>query len=256
MIFFILTASAASAGGLDEYKAGFNSNKYGKFKEAVEHFNKAYDSGELDDETLASVCFSRAFAYRNLGDFEKALKDYDRALELDAELREDYYYHIALGAALAGAGDNDKAIEEFNSAIKINPESAPAYNGRGVALRQKGAWKDAIQDHEKSLQLSPRYWKAMNDLAWLLSTSPEQEYLDKDRALELIEQALKIRPMPDTIETAAAVYARNGDFEKAIQYQEMLIEVLKTAGMDYRIPENQARLEAYKSGSPWVDTLK
>jgi tetratricopeptide (TPR) repeat protein len=59
------------------------------------------------------------------------------------------------GNAYAGKGQSDRAIEDFDQAIRLNPNNAEAFYNRGVALRALGQQARAIADFAKARQLNP-----------------------------------------------------------------------------------------------------
>ena len=60
-------------------------------------------------------------------------------------------------------GEYDKAIKEYNKAIELNPKYAEAFNNRGLAYRHKGELDRAIKDYNKAIELNPKYAKAFNN---------------------------------------------------------------------------------------------
>jgi len=53
-------------------------------------------------------------------------------------------------------GHYEKAIFEYNKAIKINPQHAMAYNNRGIVYESKGQYDKAISDFSKALEIDPK----------------------------------------------------------------------------------------------------
>ncbi len=60
--------------------------------------------------------------------------------------------------------DYDKAIQEANAALKINPKAAEGYNLLGIAFFFKKVYKFAEENFLKSLNLRPSYAQAYNNL--------------------------------------------------------------------------------------------
>src|SRR6266852_2415509 len=56
------------------------------------------------------------------------------------------------GKAYRAKGDSDRAIADFDEAIKTDPANAEAFNSRGIALRDRGESDRAIRDLEQVAQ--------------------------------------------------------------------------------------------------------
>src|ERR1700677_2704757 len=63
------------------------------------------------------------------------------------------YYHAGLKLYLAK--DYDRAVQYFGAAIKVDPQNAAAYQGRGNCYYAKTDYADALQDYRQVQQLSP-----------------------------------------------------------------------------------------------------
>jgi tetratricopeptide (TPR) repeat protein len=75
----------------------------------------------LDDayeEGMATIYNARGTYYFGNGDYASALKDYEKAVELD---NGPAIYHLTLGVALWKLGDRERAISECTRAIELEP---------------------------------------------------------------------------------------------------------------------------------------
>jgi Flp pilus assembly protein TadD len=63
--------------------------------------------------------------------------------------------HIVQGNLLVGQGRYDRAVAEYTEAIRIEPRSALAYMGRGVARAKAGRVKRAIADQTEATRIDP-----------------------------------------------------------------------------------------------------
>ena len=61
------------------------------------------------------------------------------------------------GVAYAKKGEYDKAITDYNKAIELNPEYARAYYNRGNAYAEKGEHDKATADYNKAIEIDPEY---------------------------------------------------------------------------------------------------
>src|SRR6516165_4910804 len=57
------------------------------------------------------------------------------------------------GLAYDGKEEHDRAIADFDRAIELNPDDAVAYDNRGYVYDAKGDQDRAIADYDKSIEL-------------------------------------------------------------------------------------------------------
>src|SRR4030042_5342299 len=81
------------------------------------------------------------------------------AQQKQTELRDAKAYNNR-GLAYSHKGQYDQAISDFNKALEINPRYAEAYNNRGLAYDERGQLDQAISDFNKALEINPRYAEA------------------------------------------------------------------------------------------------
>lgn len=180
-------------------------------------------------------------------DYAAAIRDYRR---LVAKRPDDPDLVYQLGMIYLTAGQPRKAIERFTRAIELDDEHFNSRRSRGDALISIGDHEAAIADLEVALTLKPDDGGILNNLAWLLATSPVDELRDGARAVELATKACEGTEWraAHIISTLAAGYAEQGDFENAKKYSRQAIEV---GGVDDQIGEQlRGELESYEAGAP------
>ena len=142
--------------GKIDYK---RSNKYfglgigyairGELETAIEYFDKAI---AFNTEN-ASAYANRGNIYLQQSQWDKALADYDRALEIYPKLSGRTYYNR--GSIYDMRGNWDQALADYNMAIELKSHFYAAYFQRGnLHLRQEN-WLDAIEDFEQAIELEP-----------------------------------------------------------------------------------------------------
>ncbi|MFC2049798.1 tetratricopeptide repeat protein [Chloroflexota bacterium] len=119
----------------------------GEYDKAISDFTKAI---ELQPDRAAAYN-SRGLAYCYKGEYNKAISDYNNAIELDPKNAKVYYYNR--GCSYHSLGEYDKAIADYTKAIELDPEFNRAYYRRGLAHEAKGEYDKAINDFEKVAQL-------------------------------------------------------------------------------------------------------
>lgn len=121
---------------------------------------------------------------------------------------------VNLGTALLSAGRVDQAIEQFNAALQINPNSYTARTGLGVALADQGKLDEARPYYEAALAIKPDYAEALIDLALLLSRQGKLDEADAH-----YEEALQSEPENDKAHNNLGVnLAREGRTAAALEH--------------------------------------
>ncbi len=72
----------------------------------------------------------------------------------------DFYNLYFEGNALLSKGQNDKAIEKYNQAIKLFPSADYVYFNRGNAYFKKKDFANALIDYNKTLKMNTDYAEA------------------------------------------------------------------------------------------------
>jgi tetratricopeptide (TPR) repeat protein len=109
-------------------------------------------SGRETQRNLAGAFNNRGNAYNGKGEYDRALQDFNEAIRLNPNVAGAFYNR---GIAYNGKGEYDRAIEDFNEAIRLNPNYAEAFYNRGItflALRQEAR---AAADFAKARTLNP-----------------------------------------------------------------------------------------------------
>ena len=197
----------------------------------------------------AGAYYNRGIAYKNKGQYERAISDYTKALEINPRDADTYYNR---GITYRNKGQYDKAITDFTKGIEINPRDARAYNNRGIVYAQgKGQYDKAITDFTKAIEIHPWDTSAYNSLSWLLATCPTSRYRDGVEAVGLAQKAVELDNSFHNLDTLAAAYAEAGNFEKAIKAQERAISLLKINANTKELAEAKEHLGYYKAHKPW-----
>jgi tetratricopeptide (TPR) repeat protein len=96
---------------------------------------------------------NRARAYQTKGDFERAIADYNEAVRLDPKSARAF---TDRGSAYQTNGDLERAITDYDEAIRLDPRSARAFTNRGTAYEAKGNLERAIADYDEAIGLDPK----------------------------------------------------------------------------------------------------
>jgi tetratricopeptide (TPR) repeat protein len=213
-------------------------------KEAPEYFTQLIDKEPEQPVWLGR----RASTFHRLGKNDLAIKDYSEAIRLAPN---SVYYYNNRGLVYASEKKFDEAIADYETAIKFDPASALPYSNRAFALTRKKEYVKAVASYEKALEIDDTSVYALNGLAWLLCTCPEEKVRDGKRAVTLAEKVCQLTNHQNGgyVDTLAAAYAEVKDFVRAVEMQEKAINVSDMPIKD--MEEAKQRLVLYQSKMPY-----
>jgi tetratricopeptide (TPR) repeat protein len=122
----------------------------GNGEKALADFDEAIQLGY----DTANAYSSRALFLTASGEYEKAVSDFGKAIEKGDKSEATL---VNRAAAYLQMNDVDKAIDDYNAAIAINDKNAGVLQQRATAFKIKGELDKAIQDFTKAMELSPNF---------------------------------------------------------------------------------------------------
>ena len=162
-----------------------------------------------------------------------------------ASTSKDPAFYLARGELRSRRGDLDRAIADFDEAIRLGPDKAPAYSHRGNAWRSKGDKDRALADYEAAIRIDPNnpvvfrdrgiLWRELGDLdqalidldcAIRLGFSDASAYNERglvwyekkhyERAIADFNQALKVDPsLVSALVNRSIAWRSKGDLDRA-----------------------------------------
>jgi tetratricopeptide (TPR) repeat protein len=181
-------------------------------------------------------------------DYPAAIRDFRK---LAAQQPDDAVIVAQLAMLYLAAKQPRQAIKRFTRSIEIDDKNFASWRGRSDAEISIGDHKAALADLERALVLQPDDSGVLNNLAWLLATSPDDAIRNGKRAIELAQKACEETKweQPHIVSTLAAAHAEAGDFEEARKYSRQAVE------SDGSPPEVKKQLEgelaSYVAEKPW-----
>lgn len=220
------------------YNAGLDFREKDLFEKAIEEFDAAI---ELEPQ-FAEAYYKRGNIYCKMGQLETGIQDLNKAIELNSQLNDAYYDR---GAAYCTLGKLEQGIEDFNEAIRLNPLDAMAYGSRGNAYCELGEFKKAMLDCDAAVKLDPQYGYAY----YVRGNIYRQQKLF-EKAIENYDEAISIDPqLVFAYCDRAGVYHELNQFEKAIQDYDEAIRLDPTESSAYYNRGNAyCRLAQYENG--------
>ncbi len=168
------------------------------------------------DKDCADALYVRGMVKYDSQNFEDALPDFERAVELEPT---DAANHERLGWTYYELGSLEKSLPEFDAALKIDPNFEHAYYGRGLYWMAMQKPAKAIDDLSKAFQIDPTFPDYAVDLAlayatkgdWVaaiatqkkvLAIAAEDDQPEQQKRLKLYS-AKRLPAAPSEVESAA-----------------------------------------------------
>jgi tetratricopeptide (TPR) repeat protein len=156
-------ALAASA-GIKAANDCYDQFRTGNMKAAVKFCTEAIESGDLEKADLVGALINRGVAFRNLGEYKRAIVDYTEALK---GAPDDPLIYANRANARRELGELKHAYDDANKAISLDGKRAASWYTRGAVLEKAGQLKNAHADYMHALKLDPENEEYKNQLALL-----------------------------------------------------------------------------------------
>jgi tetratricopeptide (TPR) repeat protein len=157
-----------------------NKNELGDKQRAIKDYTQAIKINPND----ADAYYNRGIVRYQLGDKQGAIDDYTQAIKINPNLALAY---VLRGSARYELGDKPGAIDDYTQAIKINPNLALAYYVRGIVRDELGDKQGAIADYTQAIKINPKDADAYYNRGVV-----RDELGDKQEAIDDFQQAAKL----------------------------------------------------------------
>jgi tetratricopeptide (TPR) repeat protein len=106
------------------------------------------------------------------------------------------------------------------------------------------------------LEIDPNDGNALNNLAWVLATHPDDAIRNGKRAVELAEKAISLPGgvVPIVLRTLAAAYAEAGDFSKAMDTLQHAIDLAAAQNNTSLLATLRHEMELYQTRTPYRES--
>ena len=194
---------------LNEY--GIFLYKYAYYEESIEvnlRFIRLSEETNGQNGLTAGSYGNIGLVYRNLGDYNKALDYYFKALEIRKDVLGEKHPNTAgtygnIGVVYHNLEDYDKVLEFYNKALEIDKDvlgenhhdTAISYNNIGVVYDELGDYDKALEYHNKALEIKKEVLgekHASTAMSYNNIGNVYDDLGDYDKALEYHNKALEI----------------------------------------------------------------
>ncbi len=136
------------------------------------------------------VRYNLGMCLRDKNEINKAIDQFNMAIALDPDYGEAYNQAAYL---YAKQGNYEKALEYFNTYSRLNPRDANPVDSKGDLLWRMGRLDESISSFKKALELKPDFFYSASKIAYIYGM--KEEYA---KAYEWIDKNIEMSPSSGT----------------------------------------------------------
>lgn len=161
---------------------------------------------------------------------EEAISALRKLVELDPNNVDNRTYEI-LGLSLTLLGKHEEAKECHEKVVINEPSNAQACAGLALNCQMLKEYQRSISNYKRAIQIkpdSPELFWVYGNLAFLYATCLKADLRNGSEAIILAKQACTLTDFKNHLYVAvlAAAYAEQGDFNRAVEYQNEAIDLV------------------------------
>jgi len=146
----------------DYLEKGIQETNEGKFDDALHSLNRAI--GLKNDDALAY--FSLAIVFHNINELKSAYDNYSKAIELKPDMTDAYFNRAQVLIAYKDESKYSDALKDFDKAIELDSKFIDALYYKAVIQKNLKDYEGAVETLDKVLKIDPQavYSKALKIL--------------------------------------------------------------------------------------------
>ncbi len=196
--------------------------------------NKVWNNSETFWTNVISVSKNETSAYNGRGkyyrqqnDYDKALIDYNKAIECDPE---NYKAYTNRGKIFFDRGKYKESINDFSKTIELDPNYFEAWSNRGAAYATIKNYSKALSDIDKALEIKPNHSNSFKNRALVY-----MELGENKKAIDDFNTYQKLTGKDaNIINSIGACYLNMKDYSNAIKEFSKAISMMPNQGIFYR----------------------
>lgn len=125
-------------------------------------------------------------------------------------------------------GDYDRAIRAFDRALEADATNKMARFGKGTVLIRMADYAGAVEVLEPMTREYPEDYSLKNNLAWLYATAHDNAVRNSSKAIALAQDALLIAPKDYHVwSTLSEAYYVDGQYDRALRAAEEALDLAR-----------------------------
>jgi serine/threonine protein kinase/Tfp pilus assembly protein PilF len=169
--FYFWNCKGLALEGLEEYERAIAA-----YNEAIKRMPEFFEATN-----------NRGEAYAKLNKTEKAIADFERAIQISEE--KSFVSWNNLGKLYYQQQEYDKSIHAYQQAIKVKDDYLPALVGLGNVQISQRLYEAALESYESAIQINPNSYEA-----WYGKGLVEEASQNYRRAINSYERAISLKP--------------------------------------------------------------
>ncbi len=143
---------------------------------------RVMNSGRLPDEQFYIGHYNRGWSYFNAGDNDRALADFDKSIKYLSTYADTYYSRAVVQH---DRGEREKSLADLDRYLELKSGDWEAHFKRALMFRRRGEPDRAFSELQKAANLNPTEQKIVALRALALSDMGEQgpARADADKAI-------------------------------------------------------------------------
>jgi tetratricopeptide (TPR) repeat protein len=188
------------------------------------------------------------------GKYEEAAAHFRRSIELAPDAPGPY---LPLTTCLARLGQTQQLVEAAKEGLRVNPLNAELHITIAAAYASLGDLTNQVAHLRSATNLKPDADETLNNLAWILASTANDNVRNAAEAVKLAERACDLtqRREPVLLGTLAAAYAAAGRFKEAVETAEQARDKAIAVGQDEVAQKNRQLLELYRAGKAYRERI-
>jgi len=206
----------------------------GKYTEALNYYSEVLTRPEYRKNHM--LWNNKGLVFLKLSKYENAIESFDNAIKLLPNSTTALYNK---GIALAFLAKFQEAIYCYDKALEINPDASEVWNDKGGAFLGLGKYRDAIYSFDKALSLDPS-----NFVAWVNKGNSLRNVGMYDESIKAFEEAIQINNNYSLGWMGKGASLKDiGKYEEAIECYSKAIKISPSVDAWYNLGTMYSELE-------------
>lgn len=182
---FVISMTAQSQENTSSCDQGWSSYQSGQYDQALSLYESCMKTGNLSQVSLAKTYRYIGMVYNAKKDAARAITSYNQALALNPI--DSWNDYVNRGNAWSAAGDYEKALADYEAALQVKPNYNNALFNRGIVYERLGKKDKAKADISLAYEYGLRTPQILERMAYYQLPTSDGEKFDPNKPIESTE---------------------------------------------------------------------